>query len=111
MFKFNSIYSQTGSFTINFTPYTFINGIFETEEKEVAVFLRQNANFIEEVEVKEVKEKVIVPELEELKAVAIALGLKPHHKAGIEKLKELIAGAKNVLVSKNTEEEIKVEVE
>ncbi len=35
-----------------------------------------------------------VNELDALKSEAEALGLKPHHKAGVEKLKEMIAEAK-----------------
>lgn len=42
----------------------------------------------------EEKEVVKIDELDALKAEAEALGVKVHHKAGAEKIKELIAEAK-----------------
>jgi len=119
MFKFKSIYSESGSFTCNMATYIFANGCFKTEKKELAEFLRGNANFIEikekeEAEKKpeidnkpeeEIKEECIpeeqenygpeeILELEDLKAKAIAMGIKPHHKAGFKKIMELISNSK-----------------
>ena len=85
MFKFKSIYSQTGSFSIGHTPHTLVNGSIETEDKNLAEFLRANANFIEIVEEKEESS-----ELEELKAKATELEIPFGVNIGIKTLKERI---------------------
>lgn len=47
MFKFKSIYTESGSFTFNSANYLFTNGVYETEEQKIAEFLRNNPNFAE----------------------------------------------------------------
>jgi len=110
MFKFKSIYTQSGCFTYNFANYIFANGSFETEDEGIAEFLRTNANFsetkgeepeeiiasvevenLDEVqEIKEVKES----ELDKLKKEALNLNLKFPPNIGASKLQEKIDLAK-----------------
>jgi len=87
MAKFKNIYSHSGKFTFKESRIAF-SGEFETEDKELISFLENTPDFIC-LEAK--KEEEVNPELEELKKLCDEKGIKYHHKAGIDKLKQLLA--------------------
>lgn len=68
----------------------------DVKEPHVISKLLQNRSFklvdVQDVEiVEEIKEDVETPTLEQLRAELDARGIKYHHKAGVEKLAELLA--------------------
>ena len=49
-YKFKNVWSEFQIFHFDGINYTANNGYFETEDVKLAEFLRQNVNFVEEVQ-------------------------------------------------------------
>lgn len=99
--KFKNLNTETGKFSFAGSRVEF-NGTLETEDKELIEFLKNSPDFVcvdcsgvchEELVLEQIPEEIEEEsgdELTELKKYADELGVKYHHRIGLEKLQEAI---------------------